>query len=142
VALADLATGHYSTGIRTISAWFPAGPAARVGLRLANGLAGVISSRPVRRLVVRRLARLPAGPTDAQRLASSATLLARVTDAAGRSAVSRLVTPEAYTTTALGLLEMVQRLLAGPVTAGFHTVSAAFGADCILGIPGVSREDL
>jgi hypothetical protein len=35
-----------------------------------------------------------------------------------------------------------ERVLAGGATPGFQTPSLAFGADFILGIEGVTREDL
>jgi short subunit dehydrogenase-like uncharacterized protein len=59
----------------------------------------------------------------------------------GRRVVSRLVTPEGYTLTARAALAAVERVLGGQASAGYQTPSSTFGADFVLGIEGVSRED-
>jgi len=54
---------------------------------------------------------------------------------------SRLRGPEGYTLTALTALAVVERVLTGDVKAGFQTPSRVYGADFILGVPGVERVD-
>jgi short subunit dehydrogenase-like uncharacterized protein len=56
--------------------------------------------------------------------------------------VSRLLTPEGYTLTAMTSLEIVRRILAGEAMPGFQTPSRVFGADFISGFDGCGREDL
>ena len=56
--------------------------------------------------------------------------------------VSRLTGPEAYTLTALTAVATVERVLAGEARAGFQTPSLAFGADFVMGIEGITREDV
>jgi short subunit dehydrogenase-like uncharacterized protein len=51
-------------------------------------------------------------------------------------------TPEGYSLTALTSLAIVERALQGQAPAGFQTPSSAYGPDFVLGVPGVSREDL
>jgi short subunit dehydrogenase-like uncharacterized protein len=65
-----------------------------------------------------------------------------VEDGAGQRKASRLQGPEGYTLTALTSLAIVERVLAGDAPAGFQTPSRAYGADFILNIEGVKREDL
>jgi short subunit dehydrogenase-like uncharacterized protein len=60
----------------------------------------------------------------------------------GNRAVARLHTPEAYQTTALTALAAVEKVLAGEAAPGFQTPAKAFGADFILEIEGVTREDV
>ena len=55
--------------------------------------------------------------------------------------MSRLSGPESYALTVLTALAAVEQVLAGGATPGFQTPSRAFGADFILGIPGVIRTD-
>ena len=57
------------------------------------------------------------------------------------SAVSRLSGPEGYTLTMLTAMAVVGRVLAGEAPPGFQTPSRAYGADFVLGVPGVSRAD-
>jgi short subunit dehydrogenase-like uncharacterized protein len=60
----------------------------------------------------------------------------------GRQAVARLATPEGYTLTALTAVAAVAKVLGGSARPGFQTPSLAFGADFVLEIEGVRREDL
>jgi short subunit dehydrogenase-like uncharacterized protein len=65
-----------------------------------------------------------------------------VRDPAGQMAAARLRTPEGYTLTALTAVACVERVLAGRAPPGFQTPSRAYGADFILEIDGVRRDDL
>ncbi len=51
-------------------------------------------------------------------------------------------TPEGYTLTAQASIEILQRVLVGDAPAGFQTPSSAYGADLVLALDGVTREDL
>ena len=66
---------------------------------------------------------------------------AEVTDAAGRSAITRQVTPDGYDLTVQTLLAAATRVLRGDAPLGFQTPAMAFGPDFILEIPGVTRTD-
>jgi short subunit dehydrogenase-like uncharacterized protein len=65
-----------------------------------------------------------------------------VRNARGDSLVSRLRTPEGYTLTADASLRILERVLGSNVKAGFQTPSRAYGADFVLSLDGVAREDL
>jgi len=61
---------------------------------------------------------------------------------AGNRRTARLSCPEGYTLTALTALAIAKKVLAGQFFTGFQTPSLAYGADLILKIDGVMREDL
>ena len=65
-----------------------------------------------------------------------------VTDEAGGRAASCLHGPEGYTLTMLTALAAVEKAVSGSAPAGFQTASKAYGADFVLGIEDVTREDL
>jgi short subunit dehydrogenase-like uncharacterized protein len=50
--------------------------------------------------------------------------------------------PEGYTTTALAALNITAKILAGNFTPGFQTPAKAYGADLILELEGVTRQDV
>jgi short subunit dehydrogenase-like uncharacterized protein len=118
-------------------------PAKQVRLmRATRRLAWLLDSGPVQRMMKRAIRRGPPGPTPEQRARGVSLLWGKVEDAEGRSAVSRLRTPEGYTLTTRTAVEAVRRVLAGDAPAGFQTPSRAYGADWILEFDGVEREDV
>jgi short subunit dehydrogenase-like uncharacterized protein len=69
-------------------------------------------------------------------------LWGEASDANGNRVESRMQTPEGYTITALAALSIVQKILDGNFTRGYQTPAKAYGADLILEIEGVMREDV
>jgi short subunit dehydrogenase-like uncharacterized protein len=84
----------------------------------------------------------PPGPDEEKRRKGRAIFIGEVTDGQGGRAVSKLVSPEGYTCTALTTVEIMKRILNGETKAGFQTPSLAYGPDFILQFDGVTREDL
>ena len=103
----------------------------------------------VRRLVRPAHQRLPfrgrligSVPARAQaaRSRDKAQLWGRAIDGAGNRVSATLETPGGYALTVLTALEIVKRIRAGGVPAGFLTPAKAFGSQLICGFPGVSVE--
>lgn len=138
----DVATAYRTTGIPDIEVYTAV---TRGQLLLARGgrwLAPVLASGPVRRLAARMVRRRLTGPSAEVRSQARSVVWGRVRDAGGREAAARLHGPEGYTLTALAAVRAAERVLAGSVRPGYHTPAAAFGADFVLDLPGVTREDL
>jgi short subunit dehydrogenase-like uncharacterized protein len=95
----------------------------------------------VQRWLKKQIAARPAGPSDEQRARGVSLLWGEARDARGVKVVSRLRGPEGYTLTALTALAVMERVLAGDLRPGFQTPGRMYGADFILGIPGVERGD-
>jgi short subunit dehydrogenase-like uncharacterized protein len=138
----DVSTAYHSTGIPDVAVYTRV-PAKQVRLmRATRRLGWLLDSGPVQRMMKRAIRKGPPGPTPEQRARGVSLLWGKVEDAEGRSAVSRLRTPEGYTLTARTAVEAVRRVLAGDAPAGFQTPSRAYGADWILEFDGVEREDV
>jgi short subunit dehydrogenase-like uncharacterized protein len=125
----DVATAYYSTGIPNIEVYTAASWQVRLAVRLSRHLRWVLGSSPVQKLLKKRIRSRPRGPS------------ATATDEEGRRVVSRLRGPEGYTFTVLTALAIVDRVLTGAAPPGFQTPAQAYGADFVLGIAGVTRED-
>ena len=82
------------------------------------------------------------GPEEGRRKKATAIFVGEVTDPNGQREVSRLITPEGYTCTALTTVEIMKRILKNDCKTGFQTPSLLYGADFILQFPGVRRENL
>jgi short subunit dehydrogenase-like uncharacterized protein len=138
----DVSTAFYSTGIPNIEV-YAAVPASARRMMVASRYTGwLLGSPAIQNFLKRRIDAQPPGPNEAERARGRSFVWGEVMDDAGQRKVARLSGPEGYTLTMMTALKTVERLLAGQFTAGFQTPSLAYGADFILEIEGVSREDL
>jgi short subunit dehydrogenase-like uncharacterized protein len=138
----DVSTAFYSTGIPNIEVYTVLSATARRLLAASGYLRPLLGSYAAQRLLKQLVRGQPPGPSDAERERGLSLLWGEVTDGQGGRCVSRLRAPEGYTLTALTALAIAEKTLAGYAPAGFQTPSRAFGADLILDIPGVTREDV
>lgn len=137
----DVSTAFHSTGIPNVAVYLAAPLGLRVGLVLSRPFGPLLGSSGVQSFLKRRIQAGPAGPTTEQRARSRSFLWGEVTDGNRGRAVSRLQTPGGYTLTALTSLAIVEKVLDGQAPPGFQTPSRAYGADFVLTIEGVSRQD-
>ena len=137
----DVVTAYKSTGIPNIMVYmgFPQRPAQI--LRLARPMLPLLSMRPVQNMIKKRIEAAPAGPDDRARERAHNELWGEAKAADGRTAVSRLRTPEGYTLTARMSLSIAQKICSGQHSPGFQTPSTAYGKDLILELPGTERID-
>lgn len=137
----DVATAWYSTRIPDVEVYMAAHGGLRLFSRMSRWLGPLLASGPVQRLLRQHLASEPRGPSEEERRRGRVNVWGEVEDEDGRRRVSRLVTPEAYGFTARAALASVEQVLEGAVRPGFQTPSLIFGADFVLGIEGVTRND-
>ena len=139
----DVFTAYYSTGIPNIEIYFLA-PSAMVQslLRMSRYLRPMMAWDPVQRALKRNIAARPPGPTDEERQQTHTVVWGEAEDDQGNTATSRLRGPEGYTFTVLTSLAAIQHVILGDAPAGYQTPSSAFGADFVLEIEGVEREDV
>jgi short subunit dehydrogenase-like uncharacterized protein len=138
----DVATAYRTTRIPDIEVYTAVTGGQLLFARGSRWLGPLLASRPVRRLAARLVRRRLTGPSAEVRRQARSVVWGRVRDADGREATARLHGPEGYTLTALAAVRAAERVLAGSVRPGYHTPAAAFGADFVLDLPGVTREDL
>ncbi|HYU35718.1 MAG TPA: saccharopine dehydrogenase NADP-binding domain-containing protein [Thermoanaerobaculia bacterium] len=134
---ADVITAFHTTGISDIEVYLDLLPAERVALLASRLLAGLRSPCGQARVQT-----LPGGPPPDDRRRAECSIVAEAEDRAGRRVSSRLRTPDQYTFTADAGLTLVERVLAGEISAGFQTPARVYGADFVLGLGEVTREDL
>jgi short subunit dehydrogenase-like uncharacterized protein len=137
---ADAFTAYYSTGIPNIENYMLISAEMRRMLELLLRLRPLLSLAPVRRFLQ---SQVKTGSTAEQRAASSTSVWGEVTDDQGNCATSRLHGPDGGVVwTSLAALAVVEQVLQGNFLPGFQTPAMAYGADFVLGIEGVRREDL
>jgi short subunit dehydrogenase-like uncharacterized protein len=138
----DVATAFYSTGIPNIEVYAAIPAKVRRMMKLSRSFGWLLGTKAVQRFLKKRIKAGPPGPNEEERARGKSFVWGEVTDDSGQRAVSRLRGPEGYTLTALTALAIVERVLGGQFSVGFQTPSKAYGADLILEIEGVTREDI
>jgi short subunit dehydrogenase-like uncharacterized protein len=138
----DVASAFYSTGIPNIEVYAAIPGSVRRLMKLSRAFGWLLGTGAAQRFLKRRIKAQPPGPNDEERARGKSFVWGEVKDDAGRRIVSRLRGPEGYTLTALTALTIVERVLGGQFSVGFQTPSKAYGADLIMEIEGVTREDL
>jgi short subunit dehydrogenase-like uncharacterized protein len=138
----DVSTAYYSTGIPNIEVYIALPKAVRLAMRL-GGVAGTLLAVPPVRAALRALVRRrPPGPNTDERARGLSLLWGEVRTPSGQRVQSRLRTPEGYTLTAHTAVLLATKVLAGHVHPGFQTPALAYGADLILEVDGVTRQDI
>jgi short subunit dehydrogenase-like uncharacterized protein len=142
VSWGDVSTAFFSTGIPNIEVYFSATVALRASLVAARAWGWLLSAPPWQALLKHNTRWLQEGPSEAERRAATTTIVAEVTRRDGGRACSRLRTPGVYELTAAATVAIAERVLAGDARSGFQTPSRVYGADFVMSLEGVSREDL
>lgn len=138
----DLSTAYRSTGIPNIEVYRAASSAELRLLRSAGVLLPLLATRPARQLLRWVVRRGSAGPDERARRRGFSLFWGETTRSDGSRASARLHAPEAYTLTARTAIACAERALRGEVLTGFATPAMAYGADLVLSVEGVRREDV
>jgi short subunit dehydrogenase-like uncharacterized protein len=138
----DVSTAFYSTGIPDVEVYAAIPSSVRSMMKASRFLGPLLASAPVQRFMKKRIKAQPPGPSERERARGASFVWGEVSDEEGQKRVSRLRGPEGYSLTARTALKAVERVLGGAARPGFQTPSLAYGADFILEIEGVTREDL
>ena len=142
VGWGDVSTAYYSTGIPNIEAYFAFPETVIKLLRLMRVIGPLLYNRVAKSMLKALIDLLLKGPKEESRKRASAIFVGEVIGQKGEHAVSRLITPEGYTCTALTTVAIMKRILKDDLKTGFQTPSLAYGSNFIMQFEGVRREDL
>ena len=138
----DVSTAFHSTHVPSIEVYMAIPPQLHRLMRWGRPMLPLLGRRPMQRWLARRVRAGPPGPSAEQRARGRSAFWAEARDDAGGRAAARLFGPEGYELTARTAIECVRRVLRGEARPGFQTPSRAFGADFVLGVEGIRREDV
>ncbi|MEP7076336.1 MAG: saccharopine dehydrogenase NADP-binding domain-containing protein, partial [Acidobacteriota bacterium] len=136
----DVATAFYSTGIPNIEVFTVVPPSNLKMMKASRYLGWLLATKPFQDYLQKKIP--VGGPSDAERTKGKTLLWGEATDRNGNRVESRMQGPEGYTITAVAALNIVEKILAGNFTPGYQTPAKAYGADLVLEIEGVTREDV
>lgn len=132
----DVASAYRTTGIPNIRVYSGSSRRAIARARRLSRFAPLLRLGPVKR-VAQRLVPRDAGPSAEQREKGRVELWGRVTRGASEERSAALSTPDGYALTVSAALAAVERVLGDQPLAGSLTPAQAFGAEFVLGLPGV-----
>jgi len=136
----DVSTAYHSTGIPNIKV-FTVVPEKQIKLlKLSRYVGWLLATAPLQSILQSQIPE--GGPSHKEREKGKTLLWGKATDAKGNSVESRLQGPEGYKFTMLAALNIAEKILAGQFTTGFQTPSKCYGADLVLEIDGVKRQDV
>jgi short subunit dehydrogenase-like uncharacterized protein len=138
----DVFTATETTGIPEVEVYIAVPFGLRLLLRGTRLLGPLLRAPGTRRLLERRVRAGAAGPSAEERQRGRCRLWGEAGDGPGRPVVSTMVTPDGYELTRLTAVALAEKALAGEAPAGYQTPGRAYGADFVLGFPGVSRQDV
>jgi short subunit dehydrogenase-like uncharacterized protein len=138
----DVATAYYSTGAKDIEVLFESVPEIDQFLKLSQFMRFLLATGPAQKMLKRWIDKQPEGPDARERAQGSATIFAEVVDVDGASARAILRMGDAYSFTADSALTVAMTVASGNHKPGFQTPSQVFGADFVLGLKDVTREDI
>jgi short subunit dehydrogenase-like uncharacterized protein len=142
ISWGDVVTAYYTTGIPNIETYYEATPMVQAVLTAGRYFGWLLSSTPWQALLSALADIVPEGPTEEERASSKMVIVAEAADGRGRRVTSRLHTPEAYSLTGTTALTIARRALQGDSECGFQTPARVYGADFVLSLADVQREDV
>src|SRR5215203_2247652 len=136
----DVSTAYYSTSIPNIEV-FTVMPRQNLKmLKLSRYIGWLLATKPVQKYLQDQI---PAGgPSDEERANGKTLLWGEARDLNGNRVESRMQGPEGYTITAIAALNIAQKILSGNFKAGYQTPAKVYGADLVMGIEGVTLQDV
>ena len=138
----DVSTAFYTTGIPNIETYMSIPRSTFRSFKMQNYMGPLLRTSFVKNFIKKRIKKGPAGPTDEQRQNGRSLVYGEVSNSNGETVKARMKGPEGYTMTAKTSLMITKAVLEGKAGRGFQTPAKAFGADFILQVEGVEREDI
>jgi short subunit dehydrogenase-like uncharacterized protein len=136
----DVSTAYHSTGIPNVEVYSVVPPQAVKMMKLSRYLGWLLATGPFQKYLQGKIP--PGGPSDEERAKGKTLLWGEACDSEGNRVESRQQGPEGYTTTALAALNIAGKILSGNFKPGYQTPGKAYGADLILELEGVERQDI
>ncbi len=138
----DISTAYTTTGIPNIETYTGTSPKTFKLLKWQFLYNWLLRTSFVRNRAKQQIKQKPAGPSDEMRAKATSLVWGEVVNAAGETKSVRMQCPEGYTLTAISSLIITRKVLEGNWKPGYQTPAGAYGADLVMEIPGVTREEI
>lgn len=136
----DVATAWYSTSIPNIQVYTVVPAEAIRLMKISRYLGWLLATGLAQKFLQRNIP--PGGPSDEERGKGRTLMWGEAINDAGNRVEARQQGPEGYTLTAIAALTIIEKILGGNLKPGYQTPAKAYGADLVLEIAGVTRQDV
>ncbi|KIL53062.1 saccharopine dehydrogenase family protein [Jeotgalibacillus campisalis] len=139
----DVSTAFHTTGIPNISTWIPMPASTIRAARFMSFFGPVLGTAPIQKALLHLVDIKVSGPDESSRDTSPAYIWGEARNDAGEQYTVRIQTPNVYSLTAAGALEVTVRILdqANP-SGGSFTPAGMFGSKLIEELPGCGRFEV
>ncbi|MGD7044383.1 saccharopine dehydrogenase family protein [Jeotgalibacillus proteolyticus] len=133
----DVSTAYHTTGIPSITTWIPMPSSNIRAARIMSFFGPFLGTRPVQNGLLHLVDKRVSGPDENSRDTSPAYIWGEARNDSGEQYTVRIQTPNVYSLTASGALEVASRILgqANPAGGSF-TPAGLFGSKLIEELPG------
>jgi len=138
----DIATGYHTTSIPNIETYTGIKPGIHKLLKLQFLLNPILRTSFIRNFVKKKINQRSRGPSPAARKNAYSLIWGETINKNGESIIATLSCPDGYTLTSRSSLLIAQKILNGNFRPGYQTPGSAYGADLVLEIPGVERQQI
>lgn len=138
----DISSAFRTTKIPNITIYNVAAPSVIDSMKLSNYLGFFFRSSLVKRFLINRIKKRPAGPSEEIREKAQTLIWGEVKNPFGVSKSTLLELPEGYTLTAWTAVKIAQNILTQEPPSGSHTPAEVYGKDFILQFDKVKRRDI
>lgn len=133
ISWGDISTAYFSTGIENITVFTGTDDKQLKSLRMAHRLRGLLGLGFVKRFIQKQIDKKPSGPSEESRKRSETYLWGQVCN--GRETIERrLKVPNGYDLTAMFVVLITKKILAGNLKTGYQTPATAYGENLIFEI--------
>lgn len=138
----DLSTAFWTTGIPNIETFIGSSTNQIQLAKLGNYFGWLLQNQTIQSFLKKRISSIVTGPDESVRQRARTHVWGKAWNATGQTIEAQLHGPEGYTLTAQTALLITQKVLNGNWKAGYQTPAGLYGADLILEMTGVARENV
>lgn len=142
ISWGDISTAFRSTGIPNITVYNVLPQKVIDSMKASNYLGFLLRMRFVKNILINRIKKRPAGPSEEARQTATSVVWGEVRNKMGAVQRAILTLPEGYTLTARTAIKIVELILEKDPPSGAKTPAQVFGSNFIMQFEGVSRKDL
>ncbi len=142
ISWGDVCTAYYTTGIKNIDVYMPAGNATIRQAKMAGYLKPLLKLNMVQNFLKAKVEKSVTGPDEGERAGSKVAVWGEIRNDKGETKTGYVTTQNGYDVTATGPIAIVKHLLTHDAPCGSFTPSLLMGKDFVSSLPESSAIEI